>query len=191
MANGRERRNADWDQPRYSFILPLSNISEEIYRNLLRMFLNVRGQNDGFLYFNHLDNKAVDELAAFGEAGQTEVQLGKVSIIDGVPYQMLVHALYLPDGDTGEALESEISITLDGTPTTAFSINPDNGKVTFDSPLSGGEEIRWSGFFSHWVRFNSDQLAMTINSRRSEGFAISGQVELVEIAAPQVQDSSG
>lgn len=43
MANGRERRNGDWDQPRHRFTAPFMNISKEAYRQIKQMHLVCKG----------------------------------------------------------------------------------------------------------------------------------------------------
>lgn len=190
MANGRERRNANWDQPQHSFLLPYGNIDEAAYTSILQMFLNVRGRNDAFLYRNRLNFRATDELFAVAEPGQTEFQLSKLSTIAGATYLMQVHALLVPDpNDSAIAVEYDPTITVNGAPTTSFVTDHDRARVVF-APMTGGEVLRWSGQFSHWVRFGSDKFDMTIENKGPKGFFISGDLELQEVAAPQEEASS-
>ena len=189
MANGRERRNADWDQPQHKFILPYGNISETAYRAMLQMFLNVRGRNEPFLYRNRLNYIAQNQLVAVAEAGQTEFQLATTNLIDGASYQMQVFALYAPDDvDGGLAVPVDPVIEVDGIETPVV-VDHDRGTIT-TSPMAGGEVLTWSGQFSHWVRFGSDQLAMSIENKGPTGFFISGDVEVVEVAPPADEGSS-
>lgn len=184
MANGRERRNADWDQPRYLFLLPYMNIDQEAYRSILTMFLNVRGRNNGFLYRNRLDDSAEQEVFAVAAPGQIQFQLTKVALIDGVPMLRQVHALYQPSPDGTNADPVDPVIRVNGAPDSDFTIDHDQGIVTFSEPFAGGEVLDWSGRFSHWVRFNNDQLLMSIDNRMRQGFAVGGDVELIEIEPP-------
>jgi uncharacterized protein (TIGR02217 family) len=184
MANGRERRNADWEQPQHQFILPYGNIDETAYKAMLQMFLNVRGRNEGFLYRNRLNHTAQDELLAVAEPGQTEFQLATTNIVDGIPYQMQVFALYVPNEDDGAiAVPATPVVKVNGTPA-SISVDHDRGGIT-TTPMTGGEVLTWSGQFSHWVRFGSDRFAMSIENKGPRTFFISGDVELVEIAPPQ------
>jgi len=190
MANGRERRNADWEQPQHQFLLPYGNISQDAYRAILQMFLNVRGRNEPFLYRNRLNYQAKDELVAVAEPGQTEFQLATTSIIDGASYQMQVFALYVPDpSNSAMAVESDPVVTVDDV-VTAVTVDHDRGRIVTPA-MAGGELIRWSGQFSHWVRFGSDRLAMSIENKGPSGFFISGDVELLEVSPPQEETSSG
>lgn len=188
MANGRERRNADWEQPQHQFILPYGNIDEAAYRSMLQMFLNVRGRNEAFLYRNRLNYAAQDELLAVAEPGQTEFQLATTNIIDGATYQMQVFALYAPDPSDGSiAVPVDPVVQVDNV-VTAVTADHDTGRI-ITAPMAGGEVLTWSGQFSHWVRFGSDKFAMSIANKGPRGFFISGDVELVEVSPPQESSS--
>lgn len=189
-ANGRERRNADWDQPQHAFTAPFMNILQEQYAPIKEMHLNRRGAWGCFLYRNRLDDTATNELFAVAEPGQTEFQLSKWSVLDGVAYQRKVFALYTPDPDSpGVALESPISITADGTPIAA-TVDPDRGLVV-TAPMSGGEIMRWTGQFSLWVRFRSDSLPFSIDNKSGGQFVVNGSVDLLEMPPPDEPTSSG
>lgn len=185
LRSGRERRNAAWAQPRHFYSLPFNNISQPQYAPIKQMHMNRRGRWGVFLYRDRLDYMASDEVFAVAEAGQDTFQLGKWSIIDGVSYYREVNALYLPKADgSGDAVEDDPSITVDGSPTTAFTIDHDRGIVIFDSPLSGGEVLRWTGSFSVWVRFDNDRLPFSIDNRSGGDYVVNGQIDLLEIPPP-------
>ncbi|MBB1060432.1 DUF2460 domain-containing protein [Marilutibacter spongiae] len=192
--NGRERRNADWQQPQFSFELPFQNITQAQYAPIFSMFLNRRGRWGVFLYRNRLNYSADNDLVAVAEAGQTEFQLGKWSIIEGVGFYHQVYALFVPDTD-GSAIEADPTVTVDGAVTTAFTVDHERGLVVFDSPLAGGEVVRWSGQFAHWVRFDADTLPFSIdNATRDDGagpYVVNGSVYLREMPAPEEVASSG
>ncbi len=183
--NRRERRNADWDQPEHFFTLPFQGLTQAKYAPIKRMHLNRRGAWGVFLYCDRLDDTATNELFAVAEAGQDTFQLAKQSELDGVPYQRFVFALYLPDpNDPGAAMDAPVAISVDGVPTTAYTLDRDTGKVVFDSPLAGRELLTWSGRFSLWVRFESDKLPFTIVNRGAGGFFIEGSINLLEEPPP-------
>lgn len=183
--NGRENRNADWDQPQHSFSLPFRALSQAQYVPIKQMHLNRRGAWGVFLYRDRLDSTAEDETFAIAEAGQTSFQLLKNSTIAGVVYQRLVRALYVPDpGDPGEAIDSPIQIYVDGVPTSAYTLDRDTGEVVFDSPMAGGEVLSWSGSFSIWVRFAVDKLPFVIVNRGATSFYVEGSVDLLEMPPP-------
>lgn len=185
MANGRERRNANWDQPQHFYSLPFLNLLQSQYAPIATMFLNRKGRWGCFLYVDRRDDRAEDELFAVAEPGQDTFQLSKWSIVDGVGFSNTIHALYVPDPDSpGEALQSDITITVNGVPTADFTVDPDTGVVVFDTPFTGGDVLRWSGYFSRWVRFDNDRLPFSIDNKSGGEFVLNGTVELLEMPPP-------
>lgn len=185
MSNGRERRNADQAQPRHNFILPFANIDPKKYAGIKQTHLLMRGMLHNFLYQDRLDFEAVNELFAVAEAGQDEFQLSKLSAQDGVSYQRNIYALYVPAArHSAESIEATPQITVDGVAAIGWTFDHDRGLAFPPAPMAGGEILRWSGQFSVWVRFNQDSLPFSIDNKSAEGFAINGQVELMEYAAP-------
>lgn len=188
LRSGRERRNAMWTQPQHFYSLPFTNIRQSEYAPIKQMHMNRRGRWGVFLYRDRLDDSADDELFAVAEAGQTEFQLGKWSIIDGVTYYRHVTALYI-EGDDGEALEAAPTVTVDGSPAAGMTVDYDRGVLTFDTPMAGGEILRWTGVFSIWVRFDNDRLPFSIDNRSGQGFVVNGQVDLLEMPPPEEEVS--
>lgn len=176
MANGFERRNGDWAQPRRRYSLPFLNISNERYQPILEMFYVARAQLHCFLYRDPLDNTADDELLGVGDGVIDIYQLSKLYLIGAFSYQRNIYAI--PDSET-------IEVTMDGVPTTAFTVDKDRGLVLFDSPPGVGVLVRWSGTFDVWVRFNQDTLPFTIDAP----YARNGQVELMEMPPPPLEES--
>jgi uncharacterized protein (TIGR02217 family) len=191
MANGRERRNGDWSQPRHSFILPFANIDPGTYAGIKQTHLLMRGMLHNFLYQDRLDFAAENELFAVAAAGQDEFQPSKLTTQDGVSYQRNVYALYVPaEPLAAEAVQSTPQITVDGAPASGWTFDYDRGLAFPPAPMVGDEVLRWSGQFSLWVRFNQDALPFSIDNKSQSGFAINGQVELMEYAAPEPDEGS-
>lgn len=187
----RERRNANWEQPRHKFTLPFLNIGASDYASIKQMHLTCRAKLHGFLYRDRLDSTADAEQFGVGDGVEDTFQLSKLSVVDGVSYQRNVYALYAPDAaDPATAVESTPTITIDGTPTAAFTVDPDRGEVVFDTPPANGAVLRWSGSFSIWVRFDQDWLPFSIDNRRGNNdYARNGQVDLIEIPEPDPSSS--
>lgn len=171
MPNGRERRNGDWAQCRHIYTLPFMNISREAYAAIKQMHLVCRGRLHTFLYRDVLDYHAYDEVFDTGDGSQESFQLSKTSTVDGVSYTRNVYAI--PDDET-------LIITIDDTPTTAFTLDRDRGIVTFDSPPSLNAVLRWSGNFDVWVRFDQDRMEFSLDNLNAHN----GVVSLIEDAAP-------
>lgn len=185
MANKRERRNAEWDQPRHFFSVGFSNIKPADYAPIKQMHLACRGGLHAFLYRDRLDSSANNELLAVAQAGQQEFQMVKTSVVDSVVYQRFIYALYEPNpSNPGQAIASDPVVSVDGVVSTGFTFDHDRGIAIADSPMSGGEVLRWSGKFALWVRFDNDRLPFSIDNKSGGEFIINGSVELVEVDAP-------
>lgn len=188
LRSGRERRNAAWAQPQHFYSLPFNNITQSQYAPIKQMHMNRRGRWGVFLYRDPLDDTASDDLFAVADAGQDTFQLGKWSIIEGVSYYRHVTALYAPGAD-GSAVEAAPTITVDETPTSAFTADHDRGVIVFNTPMSGGEILRWTGPFAVWVRFDNDRLPFSIDNRSGGGYVVNGQVDLLEMPPPEEEVS--
>lgn len=184
LMNGRERRNADWSQAKHRYTLPFLNLRADSYRAVRQMFEVCMGMLNAFLYQDPLDNQATNEVFATGDGVQTSFQLTKFSQIDGVTYQRMIFALYVP-GNDGDAVNSTVTVTVNGTPT-AVTVDYDRGMVSFAAPPSNGTILRWSGSFAIWVRFNQDWLPMSIDNKGDGDFFRNGAIELIEVAEPEV-----
>ena len=189
MVNKAEKRHADWSQSRHFFSIGFLNIPVSLYAFIRDMHANRMGRAGAFLYRDRLDDTATDETFAIAEFGQTMFQLSKQRVIDGTTYNANVYALYVPDD--GDALDSPVSITVDGGSPGGYVLDRDRGTVEFDSPMAGGEVLNWSGKFSRWVRFDNDRLPFTIDNRSANEYVVNGQVELIEVMPPRFSSSSG
>lgn len=190
MVNKAEKRHGQWSQPRLSFSASFMNIPRPLYLYIRQMHANRMGRLGAFLYRDRLDDTADNEEFAVAEAGQTLFQLAKNSVVDGTDYFTNIYALYTP-GNDGEALDSEIEITVNGSPASDYVLDRDRGTVEFDTPLSGGEVIGWSGAFSWWVRFDNDRLPATIDNRSQGEYIVNTSVDLITVNPPRLVTSSG
>lgn len=186
LANGRERRNADWAQERNRYTVPFSNVSAAEYASIRQMFQVCRGMAHAFLFLDRLDDSAVSEVFAIAD-GSDSYQLTKNSILDGVIYRRTIHALYTP-GPDGEAIPATPIITADGVPI-AVTVDHDRGIVFPTVELDEGAVLAWTGSFAVWVRFDQDDLPWSIDNRRGGDFAHNGQVVLMELPPPPEQVS--
>lgn len=184
MANGRERRNANWSQPRHRYNAPFLNISKEAYNQLYSMFMVAHAQVHAFLFRDELTNVAVNELFGVGDGVRVEWPLTMLFTEDGRNFQREVYALYspLPNGDA--QAETPV-ITKDFTPTAAFTVDHERGKVIFDVAPTAGQVLRWSGSFAIWVRFAQDYLPFSLDNIN----ATNGSIDVVEVPPPDEEVS--
>ena len=190
LRSGRESRNGDWAQVQHFYSVPFMNILHEQYLPIKQMHMVCMGRLHNFLYRDLSDYVAVNEALPVAVNGQDSFQLVKTSTIAGVTYRRNVYSLYTPDED-GDAVATAIIVTVDGMPTASFTADPDRGTIVFDSPMTGGEIVRWSGEFSQWVRFDNDRLPFTIDNKSSGQFVMNGMVDLLEQFPPLPEVESG
>ena len=170
LRNGHERRNAQWDQVRHRFVLPLQNIKDQAYLTELKaFFLAMRGQTHSFLVKDWSDYQASGESLGNAPSGKTAVQLQKVSTFGSASYTRKITkpksgAVIYQDG-------SAKSGTLDTT----------TGLFTPDTDWTEGEALTADFEFYIPVRFASDLLPMTIDNRSGSNYVMNGSVELVEV----------
>lgn len=173
LANGRERRNGNWQQPRNKYAAPYQNISDEDYQKILTMFMVCQGRLHCFRFKDYLNFEAVDQQFGVGDGVQTEFQLTTVFTVSGIPYGRNVYAL------VGTPV-----VTVNGTPT-AVTVDMDRGRVTFGAPPALSAVLEWSGEFDVWVRFADDDLPFSIDNRSPDaGQIINGSVNLIEVPPP-------
>lgn len=177
LENGDENRNADWIEARHAYTAPFMNIGKDAYREIKQMFLSCHGMLNVFRFVDELDNEADDEQFGTGNGVTDLFQLNKVSTTDGVSYTRNVYAIRL--GTT-------ITVTVNGTPTTAFTVNNRTGQILFDSPPANGAVLRWSGFFDIWVRFATDTIPFSLDNPN----ATNGDVSVMEVPAPDEEVST-
>ncbi|WP_369913867.1 DUF2460 domain-containing protein [Xanthomonas sp. NCPPB 3005] len=168
MANGRERRNANWRSAQHAYTAPFLNISRQAYRELKRMHLVCRGMVHCFRFKDYLDFEALNEVFAIADGVRTTFQLAKFSTVDGISYEREVYAIVAA------------TITDNGLAASP-SVDMQRGTVTFASPPANGHVLRWSGEFDVWVRFDQDDLPFTLDNVD----ATNGQVSLLEQPPPE------
>lgn len=191
MLNKSEKRNAQWSQSRFFASLPFLNIRPDKYGFILDMFEDRMGRWGAFLYRNPLRHSVEDAVFGVGDGLETDFQLSFTTEVGGRQRSRNAYALYVNDIDSdGEALPSDVSIMIDGVPTSSVTIDYDRGRVLFDSPPAPGEALSWSGNFSHWVRFNNDRLPFSIDSRSADGLVTNGTVEIIEVNPPLASELS-
>lgn len=166
LANGNEKRNVNWSQPKQSFSAPFQNITAEAARALKAAHYATRGMAYGFRFKDWADFQATNEPLGIAPSGSTPVQLVKTYDFGAEAYTRKI----------SKPVAGTVTVRSNGTPV-AGTLDPVTGLFTPSSPWAGGGVLTWTGEFDVPVRFNSDQLTFTIDNVD----ALNGQVELLEI----------
>ena len=135
------------------------------------MHMVCRGMLHAFRFRDVLDHEAIDEVIGVGDGTTSTFQLATTSTVDGVSYVRRVFAI---------AEIHAVSVAGVDMSTEDFTVDMDRGLITFDTPPSAGQLIRWSGIFDVWVRFDTDDLPFSLDNPD----ATNGAVSLLEVAPP-------
>lgn len=170
MANGRERRNANWANAHHQYQAPFQNITKEAYRQIKQMHLVCRGRLKCFKFRDELDYQAVNQQFGVGNGVATKFQLSTLSAIDGVTYERDTYVI---------SSDLTPTILVNGSPAT-HTIDADRGTVTFSVAPANASVLTGTWNFDVWVRFDQDALAFSIDNLN----AVNGSVTLLEQPPP-------
>ncbi len=158
-ASGHERRNSLWSDARLRFDVGPGIRSENELGTLIAFFRARRGAAQAFLLSDPFDFSSKDMTGTPGALDQ------RIGTGDGLTSSFQLIKNY---GDGGEPQirpitrpkATSISIALDGTPISAWSLD-DGGKILFDQAPAEGAEITAGYLFDVPVRFAEDRLDIT------------------------------
>lgn len=172
LRNGHERRNANWAQMRHHYTLPFQNITDDDYLGDLKaVFLAMLGQTHSFLAKDHSDFQADGEALGTSPAGSTPVQLKKTYTFGSATY---VRNILKPKAGSVTVYQNGVA--------KAGTFSTTTGLFTPTTAWTAAAALTWDGEFFVPVRFASDLLQMSIDSKRGgTAYAMNGSIELVEV----------
>jgi len=137
--SGKETRLADWSYPRWKWSLTYDilrdNPTYDELHTLAGFYLQRQGSFDSFLYQDPDDNSVTSQDIGAGDGSTTVFQL--VRSFGGFSEPVLA--------------PNVISlVTVAGTPTTAYTVDPTTGLLTFTSAPASGAALQAS--FSYYFR---------------------------------------
>lgn len=176
LASGAEHRNSPHDHARRRYDVGPGVKSLEDLSALIRFFQARKGQRHSFRFRDPLDHQSglpgatlsmSDETIGMGDGVQTVFQLIKVYEDAGGRHERIITkpiagTLLLAAGG------QFISATLD----------TDSGQVSFDTPPGTGQVITAGFQFDVPVRFDTDHLAITLETFQA---GTAGSVPLIEV----------
>lgn len=149
--SGYEARADLWSLERGQWDLGFVHRTEEETKALIAFFVAVAGgRSHGFRFSDHAEGEAlgVSEFLGTGDSADTTFQLRKAYTQGAQTYYRTV----------SKPVAGTVTATLNGTPTTAFTVSTTTGIVTFTSPPGSGVVIRATFEFDVPVRFDVDWL---------------------------------
>lgn len=163
MASGYEVRNQIWvgSKRMYDISYGIKGLND-VY--LIQAFFEARGGPlFGFRFKDHLDYKSCGPMSNISNADQnigtgngttTQFQVKKAYVSGGVTYSR----------DIKKLVVGTLVVALNGTPTTAFTVNINTGVITFNTAPSSGVPITCGYEFDTPVRFKNDDLVLSLSN---------------------------
>jgi uncharacterized protein (TIGR02217 family) len=172
--SGAEQRNQRWSYPRHEYDVSYGVKDIGDLESLLSYFHVVAGQAIGFRYKDHLDFKSC---GISGTIGSSDCVLS--SAADGSThcqiYKTYIQGSYVRSRKILKPISSGFLVSVNGTPTTAFTVDTTLGLVNFSA--APGAVIKGGFEFDVPVRFNTDTLSVNL-----EDYGVgSAQVPLIEL----------
>jgi|SRR5215217_103634 len=151
MANGRERRNQEWEVPLSSFNVGYGIRSRAAMEEVINFFHARGGRARGFRFKNWLDFTATTN--PVGEIAGEPLQRQLIRTYpDAINPQLRIVAYPLP---------ATLKVYVDQVLTTAYTLQP-NGVLEFDT--DPGPDVVASFEFDIPVRFGTDRLDNRLNT---------------------------
>jgi uncharacterized protein (TIGR02217 family) len=166
---GHEKRNVNWSEARGRWDVASGLKKQAQIDELIAFFRARRGKAYGFRFKDWTDFKAIGQLLGTGDGTQTEFQLVK----------------HYPSGSVIEVrtitkpVAGTVKVYLDGAlQLSGWSVDTTTGLVTFGIPPALGIEVTADFEFDVPVRFDTDHMAVTIESYRLHAWQ---QIPIVEL----------
>jgi len=182
--NGQEVRNAIWQDPLLRFNAAFSVKSLTDIQSLTTFFHAMRGKEQSFLVKDYADF-SVSEWVTFKESPnntRTTFQLFKpYAQTIGVTTSTYERPLKFVKTDT-------VTCRINSSTTTAFTVNPSTGIVTFTSAPASGTNVQFGvGEFYVPVRFDIDELPVEMLNYWVTAGGVKSQLEVPDIPLLEVR----
>lgn len=144
--SGKETRLGLWSYPLWQWslsydVLRSDNVNLEL-QQLVGFFNARQGAFDSWLFNDPDDNTATSQAFGLGDGSNKVFQLART---------------YGGFTEPVGAVNTISSVTINGTPTAAYTVNTSTGVVTFTTAPTAGATVAWSGTYYWRVRFMEDQ----------------------------------
>ncbi|MBI4922469.1 MAG: DUF2460 domain-containing protein [Devosia nanyangense] len=155
LQSGREERNSRWAHSRRRYNAGYGVKSRADMQAVLAFFEERRGIFHSFLWRDALDHSSNGaQPLGVGDGIATAFQLVKRYGADFDPYLRPIT----------KPVAASVSVFVDGLPTSAFTLDPLTGIVTFSAPPALGVVLTASFEFDVPVRFDIDRLDIELTS---------------------------
>jgi uncharacterized protein (TIGR02217 family) len=161
LASGAESRNARWAGSRRRWEAGGAVMRADAAHELVAFFEARRGRMYGFRFRDPVDWKScapsqavsmTDQPLGVGDDETTAFQLGKQYGGGEAAWKRRI----------AKPVKDSVLVAIDSVATTAFSVDPETGIVTFDAAPGSGAVLKAGFEFDVPVRFDADRLEVTL-----------------------------
>lgn len=162
LRSGFEQRNTIWSDSRRSYDAGLGLRTLRDLYETIEFFEGRRGRLHGFRWRDWADYRSgnplddpteIDIVIGTGDGSQTQFQLTKTYDATGPsPYTR----------DITKPVSGTVVVALDGSPTTAFTVDNTTGLVTMDSAPGSSVSVTAGFEFDVPVRFDQDNIEVNV-----------------------------
>jgi uncharacterized protein (TIGR02217 family) len=168
--SGFEQRNSVWSEARYTADVSTGIQSKEDITDLITFFRHVKGRTYPFRFKDWSDYEITNETIGNGDGTEVDFQIIKKYVL-GV--DVVTRTIRHP-------VASTLVVSVNGSQTTAFTLNDDTGIITFDTAPANGHDISVTCEFDVLCRFDTDHLAITLQAFELGGWDSINIVEVKE-----------
>lgn len=168
LRSGVERRNANWSMPLGRYAVLYQVLKPDDHIKVRAAHMASMGALIPFRFKDYTDYQAQQQIIGTGTGSAQTLPLLKQYKFGPVELQRRISKPVL----------NTVLVFADGVPVSA-AVDYVDGTVTITADV--GAEITWSGEFDIPVRFESDRLDVEPLARIAGGFAVSCNVDLVEV----------
>jgi uncharacterized protein (TIGR02217 family) len=177
---GQEQRNSNWAQPLSSYQIGNKSLDRAELDTLIQFHKSRKGALEGFRFKDWIDYRATAQPIGIGNGIINQYQLIK-------SYSIGAFTTHRP---ITKPVSLTAKIYLNGVATTAYSLNPVNGLLTFSTPPNNGVIISADFEFDIPVRFETDEIAYRFEAYETNDRVIYSldSLNLVEIRIPPAKN---
>ncbi|AGY57155.1 DUF2460 domain-containing protein [Gloeobacter kilaueensis] len=167
--NGYEKRNANWSAPRRSFSTGDRTQNYSWLEYLINFQVMTKGAARGFRFRDPSD---FDVTNGFRNSAQTGFQTRGTTNANGNGSNKVfqLQKSYANPIETNnraikKPVQGTVHIFVNGTESTAWTLDYTTGLVTFNAAPSNGAVVNWAGQFDVPVRFENDDLIQVLRTQ--------------------------
>jgi uncharacterized protein (TIGR02217 family) len=175
--SGAEIRNQRWSYPRHGYDVAYGIKDRSDLEDLLSFFHVVAGQAIGFRYKDHVDFKSCKVDATVNSSDCVISSAADGASTSYQIYKTYTQGSYTRSRKILKPISSAVVVSVNGSNTTAFTVDTTLGKINFTFTPGVGHVIKAGFEFDVPCRFNTDTMSVNLDDYKVG----SAQAPLIEL----------